>query len=116
MLLDILISSAISIDDEDKQESFKELKSRFEKEHPQSKTEIKQHQELMSRIRGRVERKKYNKMLGKGEGWDDSEASKGVQQYHTSLAFGTSFITLMFLGFALGFYLGKFFFLLEEIQ
>ena len=92
------------------------MKSRFEKEHPQSKTEIKQHQELMSRIRGRVERKKYNKMLGKGEGWDDSEASKGVQQYHTSLAFGTSFITLMFLGFALGFYLGKFFFLLEEIQ
>jgi hydrogenase/urease accessory protein HupE len=39
-----------------------------------------------------------------------------MQQYHTSLAFGTSFITLMFLGFALGYYLGKYFLVLPDIQ
>ena len=55
-------------------------------------------------------------MIGLPDDGPESEARKGVQQFHTSVAFGTSFITLMFLGFALGFYLGKYIFQLKDVH
>ena len=89
-------------------ESFGDLKKRFEKEHPQSIKEIKQHEKELNQIKAKVERRKYNKMVGNIDDGFGGEARKGMQQFHTSLAFGTSFITLMFLGFILGFYIGKY--------
>eukprot|EP00343_Euplotes_focardii_P011421 CAMPEP_0205830898 /NCGR_PEP_ID=MMETSP0206-20130828/42446_1 /ASSEMBLY_ACC=CAM_ASM_000279 /TAXON_ID=36767 /ORGANISM="Euplotes focardii, Strain TN1" /LENGTH=98 /DNA_ID=CAMNT_0053134983 /DNA_START=80 /DNA_END=373 /DNA_ORIENTATION=- len=54
-------------------------------------------------------------MVGMSE-YGEGETRQDMQQYHESLAFGTSFISLMFLGFAMGYYLGKYFFQLPDIQ
>ena len=101
----------------DKTETFGEIKKRYEKEHPQTKEDIIKHEKNMNQIRARVERKKYNKMVGITDEDDiTGQAGKGMRQYHESLAFGTSFITLMFLGFVLGYYIGKYAFALKEIH
>lgn len=39
-----------------------------------------------------------------------------IKDYSETMAFGTSFITLMFLGFVLGYFIGKLVFRLEETQ
>ena len=54
-------------------------------------------------------------MVGVSE-YGEGETRGDMQQYHQSLAFGSSFITLMFLGFAMGYYLGKYFFQLPDLQ
>jgi len=47
---------------------------------------------------------------------DEGETRKDMQQFQQSMAFGSSFITLMFLGFAMGYYLGKYFFQLNDVH
>lgn len=99
-----------------KEQTFGEVKKRFEQEHPISEADVKKNETIMNRIKARVERKKYNAMVGHPDDGFNSEVRQGVKQYQESLAFGSSFITLMFLGFILGFYIGKYAFGLSEIH
>ncbi|CAI2379645.1 unnamed protein product [Moneuplotes crassus] len=100
---------------EENTDNFKELKEKFEKKYPLTEDEIKKHEKLMFNVRNRVERRKYNKMVGDNE-YGEGHVRGEMQNYHQSLAFGSSFITLMFLGFAMGYYVGKYFFQLPDIQ
>lgn len=97
-------------------EKFGDVKKKFEKEHPQSEFEKQEHDKMLNKIRNRVERKKYNKMVGQPDEDEYGQAGKGMQQFQESIAFGSSFITLMFLGFVLGYYLGKYIFELPDLQ
>mmetsp|Transcript_33342 Transcript_33342/g.38275 ORF Transcript_33342/g.38275 Transcript_33342/m.38275 type:complete len:100 (+) Transcript_33342:348-647(+) len=54
-------------------------------------------------------------MIGLPEDGIQGDTRKDMQAFHTSIAFGTSYITLMFLGFILGFYIGKYAFGLKDL-
>lgn len=76
------------------------------------------HKKTIEEIRNKVEHRKYYDMIkedmpktGLFGAWKGE-----IKDYSESMAFGTSFITLMFLGFVLGYYIGKFAFGLEETQ
>jgi F0F1-type ATP synthase assembly protein I len=92
-----------------------EIKKRFLKDNPETEESVIEHQKVMTKIRNRVDRRRYNKMIGQPED-DEGDGRKGMQQYHASFAFGSSFITLMFLGFVLGYYIGKYAFGLPDIH
>lgn len=65
----------------------------------------------MEEIRNRVERWKYDDMVSKNEKKPQGLFGHGkpgeIKDYSETMAFGTSFITLMFLGFILGYFIGK---------
>lgn len=91
-------------------DEWKEKESKREKTIEEKEDE-KQHEREMNMIRNRVERKKYNKLT---RGDEDTKQGAQVKEFSDSLAFGWSFISLMFLGFVTGYYLGKYVMMLED--
>lgn len=77
------------------------------------------HLKNLEEIRNKVERWNYDKMVEKSQpkvkGLFGVESAWGeIKDYTESLGFATSFITLTFLGFILGYFIGKVALQLEE--
>ena len=63
----------------------------------------------MKRCKEKIERKKYNELTGKIAGFQnklDLEERHAKQETHFTMTFGFGFITMMFLGFVSGYFLG----------
>ena len=69
----------------------------------------KKNAETVKRCKEKIERKKYNELTGKIAGFQnklDLEERHAKQETHFTMTFGFGFITMMFLGFVSGYFLG----------
>lgn len=72
---------------------------------------VEKNKVTLDKIRGRVDRRKYDKLTDQVEGFSNRlqySRIKEKEEYRFVLAFGLGFITLTFMGFLSGYCFGKF--------
>lgn len=92
-----------------KKKSLKEMEKDFGEEVDRKQARLESNKVALDEIKNRIERKKYQEMtkdLKFNDPEDDTEL-KEKQQFRFTLAFGFGFISLMFLAFVCGYFLGK---------
>eukprot|EP00347_Sterkiella_histriomuscorum_P005285 403357183 len=97
--------------------TLKDCEKLYSEDPDVKKAREESHQIVLEEIKNRVEKKKYREMTKSLRGGDQAEQEYDIhqkQEARFTLAFGFGFITLMFLSFVCGYFLGTHIFQLSQ--
>ncbi|TNV83010.1 hypothetical protein FGO68_gene15614 [Halteria grandinella] len=105
----ILRPEDVIAQNEASKKTLEECEKVFGEDPGQKKQREESNAVMLDEIRGRVERKKYQEMTKNLSPLDPSDDHdfKAKQEFRFTIAFGFGFITLMFLSFVCGYFMGK---------